>query len=527
MPRATPSGHASSTLAAPGLAGALGLALFVSALGALARALSFGSLGLSDAEALIIAYGSSLQVSYHELPGLIGRFAALLDPHGAPPPARVHTLTNLLATLTPWLGALAARAGGAGWGRSLSVALGLALVPAVGVGLAWLSPESLLVPLWLGVLASALLAARSPAHGWRALLGTLGCWILLGLACLTRLSAVWLAVGVLAAWLSRPLRSRWRGPAPWLGLALFFIVVAPLLLEQLRAGWPLLRPLAPSAGWRAQAESAVRFLGAQLLSLTPPLLLMAGLVAPPLRRESRAGRHGEASVLWLTFLVPAVALTLGGLVVPDAPAAWLPPTLLPLAVAAARAPENLLPPRLLRGGLAVGALTLAALMTWLGTDFGSAWAAQPQWSRLDPAVELRAWGPAQRALRDAVDRARLETRREPIVVGAHPRVCAQAVAALGRGARVGCATRGDDDFERWTPRRQWLEAPVLLLVTDSRFDARALQASLTGRRAVPAGRVLIERGGKGVRSVELLRLELERAVGRREPPLRPEPPPPR
>ena len=71
---------------------------------------------------------------------------------------------------------------------------------------------------------------------------------------------------------------------------------------------------------------------------------------------------------------------------------------------------------------------------------------------------------------------------------------------------MGCNTPLRDDFDRWLPRQRWLEAPVVLYVTDSRFDIDP-ERELPGRALRALHRVDVRRGGQVVRTIVIARLE--------------------
>ena len=83
------------------------------------------AVGLSDIEALFLAYGLHPQPAYVDYPGLIGGLARLLPPD----PSVVHLSTTLAAGALPWAGVLAAWAIGAPARLALRTYFPLALLP--------------------------------------------------------------------------------------------------------------------------------------------------------------------------------------------------------------------------------------------------------------------------------------------------------------------------------------------------------------------------------------------------------------
>src|SRR5271166_2548898 len=99
------------------------------------RLVAAGRVGFGDSEALYASYALHPQPAYLDHPGLIGGIARAIGGGTAPGPERAHVVTSALATLVPWVMALACRASGAPPRRALATGLVFALVPEISIGL--------------------------------------------------------------------------------------------------------------------------------------------------------------------------------------------------------------------------------------------------------------------------------------------------------------------------------------------------------------------------------------------------------
>jgi hypothetical protein len=468
--------------------------------------------GFGDSEALYASYAVFPQPAYLDHPGLIGALARWLGDGTAPEPEAAHIFTSCAATLIPWIGLAAARAAGASWRGSLGTALTLTLVPELAIGLYGMTPDLPLAMAWLGALLLAALALRAEPKSFRALWTTLGVGVLVGVACLAKASGVLLGVALLATWLTRPVRGRFRTLGPWCALAVALILVSPVVSWELREGFPMLRHrlITTQADAGLSLKNLGMLVGGQLAYVTPPFWLGAALVLPNLWRRRHADAVGR--LLWLSTVVvgaPLVALCLWS---PAAEPHWLAPAYLPLSIHLARC--QVIGRRLAAGALATGAVVTLAAWAWVGTALplrllGSAYRA-----RYDIANDLHAWGPGRRLVLDAVSRAVSETKRIPVLVGPHWIVCAQVQAAVKQHVAVGCNTPIPDDFDRWLPRARWEAAPVVLFVHDSRFELEPSK-QLPRRRVTSLSKVDVRRHGQVVRSIRITRLEQASAAASR------------
>lgn len=467
--------------------------------------------GFGDAEALYASYALHPQPAYLDHPGLIGTIARWIGRGSAPEPGTAHVFTACLATLVPWVGALAARAGGACWRDAMRTVLVLALVPEIGIGLFGLTPHLPLSLAWLGALGLGALALRAPPRSFRALTATLGAGALVGIACLSHATGALLGLALLTAFVARGELARWKTAAPWAAIAVVAVLVAPVVLWEAREGWPMLRHrlVATQAEAGLSLRNVGALIGGQLVYVTPPFLVAAAFVLSDLARQR--GSDPAARLLWRATLVPCVVLIPLCLWSRVAEPHWLAPAYLGLAVHAGH--RKVVGKWLGIASLATGAVLTLVVWVWVRTPvmihlLGSGYRA-----RYDLANDLYAWEPGGRLLETEVTRAMVETRTLPIVVGPHWTVCAQAHALLEYRALVGCNTLIRDDFDRWLPRTRWHQAPVVLFVHDSRFEVKP-ELELPGRTVTASSKVDVTRGGRVVRTIWVTRLEKLLDVGR-------------
>ncbi len=483
--------------------------------------------GFGDSEALYASWAVHPQPAYLDHPGLVGLVARLIGEGAVPTPARTHVITAVVATLLPWLVVAVARAAGAEKRPAIIAGLVVAVVPEIAIGLFALTPDLLLAPLWLGALGLAIvgLSPRVPSGdaapssqrfvpSIRTTGALLGAGLLAGVAASAKVSG-FLLLGALAAvyvhvarsneapGAVRAARSLW----PWAGLAAGAVVVVPFVLYEARLGWPMLRHrfVDTQQGAGLAFKNLGALLGGQLLYLSPIVCWIAVLVARDLVR--RRNEDVVSRVLFWSFALPLVPLTLLCIWSPVAEPHWIAPPLLALPIhAARRAGEGV---AFLRRRLVGSAVAVAGVFTLLA----HAWVLVPASARLLPesvdpkadiANELHGWPQAIEAVREQMALAATpfdREGREVVVVGPHWTVCAQLHAALP-GVRVGCATPITDDFDRWLPRDTWRGADNVLFVTDNRYGGDGAD-QLPALVRVAQSRVRILRGGRTARIFDL------------------------
>lgn len=433
------------------------------------RLLAAARVGFGDSEALYACYALHPQPAYLDHPGLVGVLARVIGGGTAPTPGRAHVVTAVLATLVPWLMALACRACGAGWKRAWAAALVFALVPAIAIGLFAMTPDLPLAIAWTGALAAAAAGLRAPAGSARASAAFAVAGVLVGVAGASKVPGILLLAALAWAYASRPARPHARTIAPWAGLVAGALAFAPVVAFEARTGWPMLRhrlvDTQAAAGLSLRNVGAL--LGGQLAYLSPLVVVLAVLAARALWR----GRDDAVGALLLaSCALPLAVLLPLCLWSRVAEPHWIAPALLALVPAAARAPQG--PSRrLVVASCALAAAMVVAVHAWVLVPSLLRLAPASYDARLDLANELRGWPQAASAVREEALAARTpgSERGAVVVVGPHWVVCAQLEAALRGDVPVGCDTPVPDDFDAWWPRARWRRADTLVWVSDRRF----------------------------------------------------------
>jgi hypothetical protein len=458
--------------------------------------------GFGDSEALYASYALFPQPAYLDHPGLLGLVGRWLGRGDAPTPLTAHLCSTALAALVPWLGALAARVGGASGPGALKTALALLLVPELAVGLYAFCPDLLLAVAWLGALGAVGAALREKPTSFWALVWTLTAGICVGLATLAKVTGGLLGIALLVALLLSAARRRTL--APWAALLIAGVLVWPVLGWEAHHGWPMLRHRLVTT--QAEAGLSLRNLGAlvggQILYLSPCFAWGAWLVLRDLWRRRKQDEFSQ--VLWLATVVPGVPLVGLCLWSRVAEPHWLAPALLGLGVHLGR--SEVISARLGRWALATGALITGLAWTAAKTPLFTRLPPNLYQARYDLTNDLYVWGPGRRLLEDAVDATMAETHELPVVVGPHWTICAQAQAAVGRRVPVGCNGPTRDDFDGWLPRSRWLAARTVLYLHDDRFALDPAH-ELPGREVTAVSKLGIRRGGRLIRTLHVARLD--------------------
>jgi len=484
------------TRARPGEHVELGALLAASAALLSVRLLAATRVGFGDSEALYACYALHPQPAYLDHPGLVGVLARAIGGGTAPTPGRAHLVTAVLATLVPWLMALACRACGASWKRACAAALVFALVPEIAIGLFAMTPDLPLAMAWTGALAAAATGLRAPAGSARAAAAFAAAGVLAGVAAASKVSGILLLAALAWTYASRPVRPHARTVAPWAGLAAGALVLVPVVALEARTGWPMLRhrlvDTQTAAGLSLRNVGAL--LGGQLAYLSPLVVVLAVLAARALWR----GRDDAVGALLLASCgLPFAVLLPLCLWSRVAEPHWIAPALLALVPAAARAPQG--PSRrLVAASCALAAAVVAAVHAWVLVPSLLRLAPASYDARLDLANELRGWPQAVHAVREEALAAWPpgSERGDVVVVGPHWVVCAQLEAALRGDVPVGCDTPVPDDFDAWWPRARWRHADTLLWVSDRRFGP---PPELPAYVPVRTREVPVERDGRTVR----------------------------
>jgi len=158
---------------------------------------------------------------------------------------------------------------------------------------------------------------------------------------------------------------------------------------------------------------------------------------------------------------------------------------------------------------------MAAILAhlWVLTPLGPTWLGHRYEPRYDIANDLYAWRTGVPLVERALSESTNLAAPPAVVVGPHWTVCAQVHAALPSSVLVGCQGKIPDDFDRWLPRTTWDRAPVVLYVTDDRFD-EDLTKVMPERRLESVWQVDVVREGIPVRRIRIARLVKSAAAQR-------------
>jgi hypothetical protein len=297
--------------AAPGRVWALALAVFVAHLVVVA----WGPYGPHRDALLYYAMGARMRLFAMDFPPFIGLVARTFTVFG-----NVELLTHLPvaathAALIVLAAAFARRAGG-GHGSQALAGLAVATAPI------FLRAGSLFQPvvfdqLWwtaaywtlagIGVANGRARSDRSAGDATRRRWLVLG--MILGLALLTKFTALVLGAGILVALLATSHRRWLATPWPWLAAALALFVGSPSLIGQIVLGWPFLGQLQDLAAAQFALVTPASFALEQLLLVGPIVVLAAVGAVAVLARSSDAGLR---AVAWAAAASFALMMLAGG-----------------------------------------------------------------------------------------------------------------------------------------------------------------------------------------------------------------------
>jgi hypothetical protein len=189
------------------------------------------------------------------------------------------------------------------------------------------------VPIWMGlfsifcydcidqmILAAFLFAlVRFLRTGDRRL--WLGLGVLAGIACMTKMTMLFLGPGFLAALLLSKHRKDLLTPCPWMGAALCVLTVSPYILWQIANGWPTLEYWTRYGTLRVYDASLRQYLTNLILYLNPFLLPLWAAGLYRVFRRMNGAQYAFLGVLFLItlalmFRLHAVARMLAELFIP-------------------------------------------------------------------------------------------------------------------------------------------------------------------------------------------------------------------
>jgi len=247
---------------------------------ALLRIALAASLPLADDEAYYWLWSLHLAWGYPEHPPMIAALIALSTRAFGDSPLAIRGVTLLLASATPPLLYIAARSlfNHATGLRAAILIMGL---PAVALGSAFAFPDIPLMFFW----------ALGLWTGWRALQRGGWWWVATGavtaMAILSKLTALFLVLGLAGAWAAGPWRRSLRDPGWYLGMVVGAALISPMVRWNLAHEWamagtvlygpPLILP-------RSITENLLLFAGGQLVYYGPAVLLLIISIAIAVRR---------------------------------------------------------------------------------------------------------------------------------------------------------------------------------------------------------------------------------------------------
>jgi len=167
---------------------------------------------------------------------------------------------------------------------------------------AYYSMNSLDIFFWLVAAYLLLRVVEQPTTGRWLVLG-----LVLGLGLLNKTSVLWLGAGVAACLLLTGLRAQLKTPGPWLAGATAVILFSPFVLWNLANGLPHLEFMRNATAGKYSSLTRVRFLTDQLMSMGPPVVVLA-LLGLGWYLFSKEGRRFR--VLGIVFLTTFAILFL-------------------------------------------------------------------------------------------------------------------------------------------------------------------------------------------------------------------------
>ena len=295
---------------------------------ALLRTILARRLPLADDEAYYWLWSQHLAWGYPDHPPMIAALIALATWILGDSPGGIRGVTLVLASATPLLVYVT--------GQSLfdhSTGLRSALlvvgVPILALGTLFAFPDVPLGFFWVLGLWT----------GWRALQHGGWWWLAAGVALAmalqSKLTAVFLVMGLIGAWAAGPWRRSLRDPAWYLGMAVAGILIAPMIHWNVRHDWWMIRTILHGPSWippRSIPENLFLFLGAQLVYYGPLVLpLVMGIVVAIRRFRDPAWRY----LAWMSapILLAVLISALGAKAKPH----WPAPAYITAAVAAGAA----------------------------------------------------------------------------------------------------------------------------------------------------------------------------------------------
>ena len=360
-----------------------GLWLLILALTAL-RLWAAAVIPLTEDEAYYRLWSQNLHLGYYDHPPMIAWWIRLGTFLAGDTPLGVRLLPVLGAAATTWLITDLARRLGGSARTGLIAALAYNAMLTIGAGGLIATPDAPAIFFWAATLAvlGRIVAGGSPRL-W-LLAGALA-----GLACISKYSALFLAPGIVL-WLASSAEGRRRllTPWPWTAIVPAGAIFATNLAWNATHGWLTFEKqfgrVEPS---QFRPAYLGEFLTTQFVLLNPILAVLASLgVWAAIRNRGRVGGM-DLSLPLLAALPFCLYLALHSLhdrVQAHWPATVFAAFALAAAGAVADRPRGGRP-RVLAGGLGLGAVSMAGVLAWAGLQ------GPPINSRTDPLLPIRGW----------------------------------------------------------------------------------------------------------------------------------------
>ena len=446
---------------------------------------------LTEDEAYYRLWSQHLHFGYYDHPPMIAWWIWLGTTLAGDTPLGVRLLPVLGAAVTTWLTADLARRLGGGARTALLAALAYNAMLTIGVGGLIATPDAPAILFWAATLA---------VLGRIATGGSPRLWLLAGLtaglACISKYSALFLAPGVFL-WLLSTAENRRRlaTPWPWSAVGVAGLVFATNLAWNATHGWLTFEKqfgrVEPS---QFRPGYLGEFLTTQFVLLNPLIAVLAGIgVWAGMRSRGRVGGL-DLSLPLLAALPFCLYLAIHSL--HDRVQAHWPATVFAAFALAAAAAVEARPrgwrPRVLGGGLILGAAAMAGVLAWAGLQ------GPPINSRTDPLLPIRGWP----QFAGEVEATRVRTGAEWV-----------GVAHYGALSQLAATGRIEAPLVHLIERERWPDAgpapvdkPGLVLDKSRRLSLADLQACF--RSVAPVGELV-----RGVPTSRVDRYPLFRVEG--------------
>jgi hypothetical protein len=248
-------------------------------------------------ELYTIALSKHLAFGYVDLPPLVPLLAAFSGRAFGESLTAWHILPALAGSVTLVFVCLMTKEfGGKLFAVALS-ALGFLIVPAWLIMDSYFSYDAFDQLILAGFLYVLVRFLRS---------GNRKLWILLGavagIACLTKMTLLYLGPGFLAALLLSKYRKDLLTPWPWLGAGLFLVILSPYLVWQVENHWPTLKYWINYGTFRLYPASAQQYAVDLVNEMNPVLLPFFAIGLWRIFRRRGDADYGFLGVMFLTTL---------------------------------------------------------------------------------------------------------------------------------------------------------------------------------------------------------------------------------